>query len=339
MKTKRPRCPAVRLVGNDLHPMGEGETSAKQFDIRHCGGLSAYCPPRMKSMTGYGRGECAQSGFKVTVELSSVNRKQSEISVYLPRELEALESRIRDDINRRIARGRLTVKVAMHAANGSWPGRVKLNAALARAYARELNRLAKELKLAGPLTLETLVRAPGVLQTDEEPTDAESFWPAVAKALQKALAALVKMREREGMHLAKDLRKRMAVVAGSVLRVHQHAPEVIKRYQEQLRERIKSAGLEMPDLDDERLSKELVYFADRSDISEEVTRLESHFQQFDDCVKSQEPVGRTLDFLAQEMNREINTIGSKANDATISREVVVLKTELEKFREQAQNVE
>src|SRR5436190_21902706 len=143
-------------------------------------------PPRMKSMTGYGRGECAQSGFKITVELSSVNRKQSEISVYLPHELEALESRIRDDINRRIARGRLTVKVSMHAANGSWPGRVKLNAALARAYARELNRLAKELKLAGPVTLETLVRAPGVLQNDENLTDAESFWPAVAKSLQMA---------------------------------------------------------------------------------------------------------------------------------------------------------
>ena len=214
-----------------------------------------------------------------------------------------------------------------------------MNAALARAYARELNRLAKELKLAGPVTLETLVRAPGVLQTDEELSDAESFWPAVAKALRKALTALVKMREREGTHLAKDLQKRMAVVARSVERVQKQAPEALKRYQEQLRERIKNAGLEMPDVDDERLLKEIVYFADRSDISEELTRLDSHFQQFDDCVKSKEPVGRTLDFLAQEMNREVNTIGSKANDSLISREVVTLKAELEKFREQVQNVE
>ena len=214
-----------------------------------------------------------------------------------------------------------------------------MNAALARAYARELNRLAKQLKLAGPVTLETLLRAPGVLQTDEDLADAETFWPAVAKALQTALAALVKMREREGTHLAKDLQKRMAVVARSVERVQKQAPEVVKRYQEQLRERVKNAGLEMPGLDDERLHKEIVYFADRSDISEELTRLESHFHQFDDCVKSKEPVGRTLDFLAQEMNREVNTIGSKANDSLISREVVTLKAELEKFREQVQNVE
>jgi len=293
----------------------------------------------MKSMTGYGRGECAQDGFKVTVELSSVNRKQTEISVYLPRELEALESRIRDEVNRRIARGRLTVKVLMHASNGSYSGRVKLNAALARAYAKELSRLAKDLKLPDPVTLEVLMRAPGVLQTGEELTDAETFRPAVEKALKKALDALIKMREREGTHLAKDLQKRIALVRKSVERVQTQAPEALKRYQVQLRERIRNAGLEMPAADDERLLKEVVYFADRSDISEELTRLQSHFQQFDDCIKSKEPIGRTLDFLAQEMNREVNTIGSKANDALISREVVTLKAELEKFREQVQNVE
>jgi len=293
----------------------------------------------MKSMTGYGRGECAQDGFKVTVELSSVNRKQTEISVYLPRELEALESRMRDEVNRRIARGRLTVKVSLHAADDGVGGRVKINAALAKAYARELTHLAKELKLSERMTLDTLIRAPGVLQTDEELTDAEAFWPAVEKALRRALAELIRMREREGTHLSKDLQKRIAFVRKSVGRVKRHAPGVLKRYQEQLRERIKNTGLEMPAPDDERLLKEIAYFADRSDISEELTRLESHFQQFDDCVKSEEPVGRTLDFLAQEMNREVNTIGSKANDSLISREVVTLKAELEKVREQIQNVE
>ncbi len=290
-------------------------------------------------MTGYGRGERAQDGFKITVELNSVNRRQSEISVCLPRELEALESRIRDEINRRVARGRLTVKVSLHASDGAAPGRVRLNASLARAYARELSRLAKELKLAGQVTLETLVRAPGVLQTDEELTDSETFRPAVEKALKNALDALIGMREREGAHLTRDLEKRIAVIRKSVERVQKQAPEVLKRYQEQLRERIKNAGLEMPGVEDERLLKEIVYFADRSDISEELTRLQSHFQQFDDCVKSKEPVGRTLDFLAQEMNREVNTVGSKANDSLISREVVTLKAELEKFREQVQNVE
>ena len=308
----------------------KGSPAARSFPI---------FPARMKSMTGYGRGERAQDGFKVTVELSSVNRRQSEISVCLPRELEALESRIRDEINRRIARGRLTVKVSLHASDGAAPGRVRLNASLARAYARELSRLAKELKLAGQVTLETLVRAPGVLQTDEELTDSETFRPAVEKALKNALDALIGMREREGAHLARDLEKRIAVMRKSVERVQKQAPEVLKRYQEQLRERIKNAGLEMPGVEDERLLKEIVYFADRSDISEELTRLQSHFQQFDDCVKSKEPVGRTLDFLAQEMNREVNTVGSKANDSLISREVVTLKAELEKFREQVQNVE
>src|SRR5438477_4097763 len=206
----------------------------------------------MKSMTGYGRGECAQGGFKITVEISSVNRKQSEIAVYLPRDLEALEPRIRDEINRRIARGRLTVKVSLRAADGAAAGRVLLNAPLAKAYARELNRLARELKLVGAVTLETLVRAPGVLQTDEELTDAEGFWSAVVKALRKALAGLVKMREREGGHLVKDLQKRIDVLRECVGRIQRKSPEVVKRYQEQLRERIKNAGLEMPGVDDER---------------------------------------------------------------------------------------
>ena len=290
-------------------------------------------------MTGYGRGECSRNGFKVTVELSSVNRKQSEITVALPRELEVLEAQIRDLINHSISRGRLTARVALHSADEAVSNQVRLNAKLARAYAHELTRLAKELKLAGPLTLDLVARAPGVFETGEEMGDAEDFWPAVQKALEKALATLVKMREREGAHLAKDLSTRVKNMRQAAGLIQKRAPEVQKRYREQLMQRIKSAGVEAPAVEDERLLKEIVYFADRSDISEELTRLQSHFQQFNDCVTSREPVGRTLDFLAQEMNREINTIGSKANDSLISHAVVSLKAELEKFREQAQNVE
>ena len=293
----------------------------------------------MKSMTGYGRGDCSQDGFKITVELSSVNRKQSEISINLPREMEMLEAQIRDTINRHVARGRLTVRVSLHAGTGNLSARMHLNAPLAKAYARELGKLAKELKLPGGVTLDQIVRAPGVFQTDEEIAETEDFWPAVEKALNKALATLVKMREREGAHLAKDLADRIAIMRRAVKTVQTNAPQVADRYREQLLARIKSAGLDTPAADDDRLLKEVVYFADRSDITEELTRLQSHFQQFDDSLKSKEPVGRTLDFLAQEMNREINTIGSKANDSLISREVVTLKTELEKFREQAMNVE
>ena len=293
----------------------------------------------MNSMTGYGRGECSRDGFKITVELSSVNRKQGEISVLLPRELEVLEAQIRDAVNNSISRGRITARVTLHAAEGRAAARVRLNAPLARAYLRELNRLARDLKISGPVTLDLLARAPGVFETDDQPADAEDFWPAVETALQAALRTLLKMRQREGAHLATDLTARVAAMRKSVAQIRTHAPRVQKRYRDQLIQRVKEAGVPLPAADDERLLKEVVYFADRSDISEELTRLQSHFQQFDDCRASREPVGRVLDFLAQEMNREINTIGSKANDSVISRAVVTLKTELEKFREQAQNVE
>lgn len=293
----------------------------------------------MKSMTGYGRGECSRDGFKVTVELSSVNRKQTEISVNLPRDMEALEAPIRDVVNRSVSRGRLTVRVSLHTAESKSAARLHINVSLAKAYAKELEKLAKHLKLAGPVTLDQLLRAPGVFQTDEQLADAEDLWPAVEKALKQALAALLKMRAREGANLAKDLSTRIAVMLQCAERVQKQSPKSTERYRQHLIERLKSAGLPLPLDEDERLMKEVVFFADRSDISEEITRLQSHFQQFEDCTKSDEPVGRMLDFLAQEMNREINTIGSKANDADISREVVTLKAELEKFREQAQNVE
>ncbi len=289
-------------------------------------------------MTGYGRGECSQRGFKVTVEVSSVNRKQTEIAVNLPRDLEVLEARLRDDINRRVARGRLMVRVSVHAAAGA-AGRSLLNTALAKHYARELRALAKSLQLADGISLDLLARAPGVMQPAEDSPEAEELWPAISKALHAALDVLLKMREREGAWLAKDLVARAARLRAGVRRVQRRAPRSTEQYRAQLLARIKAAGLDTPSLDDERLVKEVFYFADRSDITEELTRLESHFQQFNDCVKSKEPVGRTLDFLAQEMNREVNTLGSKANDSEISREVVLLKAELEKFREQVQNVE
>lgn len=290
-------------------------------------------------MTGHGRGECARDGFKITVELSSVNRKQAEIALSLPRELELLEAPMREVIHRAIARGRITGRVSLHAGRGRAAARQHLNTDLARAYARELAALARQLKLKDDVTLDHLVRAPGVFQTDAELAGAEDFWPAIETALRKALAALLKMRAREGAHLAADLRRRVAIMRAAADRVRKLAPGAADRYRAALRERIRSAGLEGIAAEDERLLKEVVLFADRVDISEELTRLQSHFQQFDDLLQAKEPVGRTLDFLAQEMNREINTIGSKANDARIAREVVTLKAELEKFREQAMNVE
>lgn len=296
-------------------------------------------PLPMKSMTGYGRGEAVRDGLKVTVEVSSVNRKQSEILLSLPRELEPLESRVRDEVHRRVARGRLSVRVTLHAGDTGWRSPVRVNVALAKAYAAELGRLAAALDLSGGVTLDTLLRVPGVVRPDDPESDAEALQPLLETALDRALAALLRTRQTEGTHLAKDLRTRIAAMRKLVAAVRKRAPQVARDYQRQLLQRIRGAGLENISADDERVVREVVFFADRSDITEELTRLQSHFGQFDDCVRSTEPVGRMLDFLAQEIGREINTIGSKANDGEISRAVVALKAELEKFREQAQNVE
>jgi uncharacterized protein (TIGR00255 family) len=292
----------------------------------------------MKSMTGHGRGEAAQDGFKIAVEAGSVNRKQSEISVNLPGELEPLEAQIRDEVNRLVSRGRVTVRVTMHAADTAH-AKAQINTAVAKAYAKELRALAKELKISGDLTLDTLMRAPGVLTSAAEVDDSEVFWPAVQKALAGALAGLVRMREKEGKHLADDLRGRIGAIRQAVAEIRQHAPQVAVNYRAALHTRIRNAGLEGLAPDDERLLKEVALFADRSDIAEELTRLESHFKQFDDLLKAKEPVGRTFDFLVQELNREVNTIGSKANDALIAKQVVLVKAEFEKIREQIQNVE
>jgi uncharacterized protein (TIGR00255 family) len=290
----------------------------------------------MKSMTGYGRGEQTHEGARVLVEVKSVNRKQAEVSLSLPGELDPLEARVREAVNRQIARGRCDVRVRFDLPATALSGRI--DRALALAYMTEWRALSRELGLPDP-SLSVLVRCPGVIQSGATDFDAERAWPWLEAALRAALSAHDQMRVREGEALAADLTGRVALLRQSLARVREFAPDVLARYRDQLLQRIRAAGLENIAADDERLLKEVVLFADRCDIAEEVARLESHFRQFDDCLKSGEPVGRKLDFLAQEMNREINTIGSKANDARIAAEVVVLKTELERFREQAQNIE
>lgn len=293
----------------------------------------------MKSMTGHGRGECSQNGFKITVELVSVNRKQTEISLMLPRQLETLEAQIRDEINRQISRGRINARIGLHTVEGVSDARVSVNIPLARQYAQSLRLLAKELGMTPELTIDQIARVPGVLQAEEAISNAEVLWPAMEKALKQALAMLVTMRTREGAHLAKDLECRIQKMKKAAARVQKRTPLVVKRFQKTLQERLVAAGLPQAISEEPRFLQEVVMFADKADITEELTRLQSHFQQYEDCRKSAQPVGRTLDFLAQEVNREINTIGSKANDSLISREVVTMKAELERFREQVQNIE
>jgi uncharacterized protein (TIGR00255 family) len=288
-------------------------------------------------MTGQGRGECTRDGVRVVVELRAVNRRQTEIMVQLPELLVPLEARVRDLVGTMVSRGRCEVRVQLELPGGLAPARV--NVTVAKAYAAELARLAMELGRPEVPSLEVLIRCPGVLEAGSGGSDPEIHWGTLEEALRTALGSMDQMRRREGEALASDLADRIRLLREATERVRERAPQVMVRYREALTQRLRAAGLEGIPIDDERILKELVVYADRSDISEELARLVSHFQQFEDCRRSRDAVGRTLDFLAQEMNREINTVGSKANDAVISAEVVRLKTELERFREQAQNVE
>ena len=291
----------------------------------------------MRSMTGYGRGQAAHNGCKYSVELNSVNRKQSDVVVTLPRELGELEPRVRDVINAEVSRGRLNVVIAAHRSAVA-SGSLALDADAARAYYRAMLDLQKELKAAGEISIETVLRAPGVIRTGDAAPEVDDAWPLVQAALADALGDLVKMREREGKALAKDLIKRLKLVRGLVRKVRGLQPGVVKRYRQSLQERIQRAGVDLP-IDDERLVKEVIFFADKSDISEELTRLDSHFAQFAHHLRKNEPVGRTLEFMSQEIAREFNTLGAKANDVEISQLVVMCKAEMEKIREQIQNIE
>ena len=288
-------------------------------------------------MTGYGRGETDLRGTKFSVELNSVNRKQSDIVINLPRDLVELEPRIRQTINENISRGRTNVIVTFHGgANGA--RKLALDTDLARSYHEAMRALQKELDAAGEITINTVLQAPGVMRVPEEPFSAQDAWPAVDRALRAALTDLIKMREREGKHLAKDLIHRLKAIRKNLKEVRALHPDVVKRFRAALLDRIQKAGLPLA-TDDERLLKEISFFADRSDVSEELTRLESHLAQFAHHLRRNEPVGRTLEFITQEMFRELNTLGAKANDAAISQRVVASKAELEKIREQVQNLE
>lgn len=295
----------------------------------------------MKSMTGYGRGESSTAEAKVVVELKAVNRKQSELVVLLPAAWEVLENRIREAVARVVSRGRCEIRVSLDVPEGADAGH-RIHRETAVAYAREWSEVAAQLGLSGEsarISLELLARCPGVLQSQTRVVDPEAAWPGTSSALASALDAFDAMRRREGEALERDLDGRLSQIRSALDRVRALAPEVVTRYRQQLAQRLQTAGLEGVTVDDERILRELVIFADRSDISEEIARLDSHFQQYEDCRKSRESVGRKLDFLAQEFHREINTIGSKANDARIAAEVVLMKTELERFREQVQNIE
>lgn len=288
-------------------------------------------------MTGYGRGESDRVGARISVEINSVNRKQSDIVINLPRELSALEPRVRQIVGERLVRGRTNVVVAFdpRAQNSR---ALALDRALARSYHDGMRALQKELGVTGEITIEMILQAPGVLRFAEDELVPNEIWPALAEALEQALGELIKMREKEGRHLAKDLIRRLKILRQELKEIRKKHPVVAEKYRTTLLERISKAGLELHP-NDERLIKEIAFFADRSDVSEELTRLESHLAQFAHHLRKEEPVGRTLEFVTQEISRELNTLGAKAGDAEISRHVVACKSEVEKIREQIQNLE
>jgi uncharacterized protein (TIGR00255 family) len=291
----------------------------------------------MKSMTGFGRGESERGGAKISVEINSVNRRQSDIVINLPRDLSVLEPRVRQAVADRLTRGRTNVVVVFEPSANA-PRKLGLDRALARSYHADMRALQEELSVPGEINIGMILQAPGVMRFSENGIEPDEVWPALEEALGSALNELIKMREREGKHLAKDLIQRLKVVRQSLKEVRKMYPAVTERYRVTLLERINKIGLELEPNDD-RLLKEVAFFADRSDVSEELTRLESHLAQFAHHLRKEEPVGRTLEFITQEISRELNTLGAKAGDAEISRHVVACKAEMEKIREQIQNLE
>jgi uncharacterized protein (TIGR00255 family) len=291
----------------------------------------------LKSMTGFGEGLASAAGIRVTVEVSSVNRKQLDINVNLPRNLITLDAQVQKLVRDDFSRGRISGIVRVDAADGS-AGSVKIDSKLATQYVDGIRKTAAKLKLADDLGAETIARLPGVVAVEQDTLDADHVSAVLEAALTKALRGLSRMRAAAGKALEKDLRARLGMLdemAGSIRRL---APSVVSCYRDRLFQRLEEAGLENLAAD-ERIVKEIALYADRCDISEELTRLKSHLAQARKLLRSTEPVGRTLDFLCQELFREINTVGSKANEVEITRQVVAFKTELERIREQVQNIE
>jgi uncharacterized protein (TIGR00255 family) len=288
-------------------------------------------------MTGYGRGEGSTCNKKFTLELRAVNHRYNEVVLRLPRSLVPLEDRIRRIISARVARGRIDGYLSLEEC-GEKTASVKVDKALASAYYKAMKELQESVGIEGKIKLKQLVTLPGVLIVEEPAEDLDLLWPAIQEAAEGAVASLVQMRAFEGEELAKDLLNRVEHLARLNNTIRDRSPVVVEDYRERLQNRL-SDFLKDGSLDMERLTGEVVLFAERSNITEETVRLESHLNQVRNCLLTGESVGRKLDFLIQEMNREINTIASKASDLEISRLVVEVKSELEKLREQVQNIE
>ncbi|MDB4544202.1 YicC family protein [bacterium] len=291
----------------------------------------------MQSMTGFGRAEQATYHLIARVEIASVNRKQADIVFNLPRELSEIEPALRKSVLEKVSRGRVNVSVNLEAASAAADS-LSIDPARAQALEAAFTELSDLLNRPIQPDSHDFLRAPGVFLFKESGIEPEQAAEAIQPALEAALERLVEMRTREGADLKVDFMERLTLLEAATAAISEKAPLVVIRQRENLHNRLREAEIEI-DLNDERLLKEITLFSERCDISEETTRLASHFTRFRESLELSEPMGRSLDFLCQEINREFNTIGSKANDAGIAQHVVIGKTELEKIREQVQNVE
>lgn len=291
----------------------------------------------IKSMTGYGRVEAICDGRNIVVEAKSVNHRFLEIALRMPAALYPLEMEYKKKIGERFKRGRIDVSIRLEG-DGAEPSKVNLNLEVARDYFDVLTRLKNEFNLQEPIGLKTLISFRDIFTPPVETQLNGDFLNSVDKTLQEALSMLVNMRQDEGIALFSDMQMRLQTIGETMGTIRSRAPQVVMEYQRRLSDRIKelSAGFE---LDAARLAQEVAIMADRCDITEEIVRMQSHIGQFEALLQSDEAEGRKIDFLLQEMNREINTIGSKSNDVEIARQVIEAKSELGKLREQAQNIE
>lgn len=289
-------------------------------------------------MTGFGRGNARTNEIALTVELRSVNSRYCEVAARLPRQLAEYESGVQNLIKQHVTRGRINAQFQLENAEADGLS-VQINENTVKAYTHLLEKLKQASGIAEPITLTHLLSFPDVVTSIEESTEVnEQLWEVVKSALLSAIDSLKQMRLQEGLALKLDLEERVAHIENGLNLVEERAPERITEARTRLLERLQDI-FEDDRVDRDRLELEITLLADRLDVTEECVRLRSHLQLFSEALTSDEPVGRKLNFITQEINREINTIGSKSNDARVAHLVVNMKEELEKIREQIQNIE
>jgi uncharacterized protein (TIGR00255 family) len=292
----------------------------------------------MKSMTAYARSEKTADEINVSTEIRSYNSRYLDVSMRIMHGYNVLEDKIKTLISEKIDRGRIEVSLQIN--DGSEEAyNFEINIAKARAYHNCLVQLKDQVDLHSEITVDLLVREGGVIRTVEIDRNMDAVWPVVRDCVDEALNNLVEMRKKEGEFIALDIGGRINRIEKSVHLIEKESTDLLYHYQQRLKERIVALTREMVEIDPERITQEAAFLADKSDISEEIVRVASHIKQFRTIMNSEEPAGRKLNFLLQELHREFNTMGSKTVKANVSHTIVEVKSELEKIREQLQNVE